>query len=217
MSEVPIRIRDRRKKGWFWMDNAVLDDHGASLGVYALATYAVICRHSSNEDGRCQMSQGAIARKIGCSRSQVKRELQKLEERGFIETHHVFDGPVQKSSEYFVLSTPGWYLTDPGSHRPGVTQDGGVGSDRAGGGVTQSHFNKDSINKDLNIKTGAPTLKQLNEWMESVRRAPLPPSLLVEMDQLGADALEALRAHSMFSRELEDLEDERSRRGWMPQ
>ena len=84
MSQNGIEVRDLRPGGWFRLDNAVIDDHGAELGAYGIAVYCVLCRFADNETQETYPSLATIAGLIGCSRRTVIRIIPKLEELGLI-------------------------------------------------------------------------------------------------------------------------------------
>lgn len=213
------KVRDKRRRGWFWMDNAVVDDHGAKLGAYAIAVYAVLCRHASNDDGTCQVGINTIGRKIGCSRNSVKRALRELEDSRLIEVVPQFDGDWQHASEYVILdasaSIPG-SPDDRGHDVTGVTSGPGVGHEVTRGGSPQGHLDKDSLVKDLKAKDSVSDFQHQMRLMTLVRMSPSAPSQLVAVGRISAAEYEALRSNSLHRRELERLEEERSPR-WIPQ
>lgn len=100
-----IRVRDRRKRGWFSIDNEIVDDYGPSIGPMGLALYAVLCRRASSEDSAI-VRQSNLAYTSGMSQSSVRRSLRTLEAHGLIEVIHRFDEAnpkIQYASEYVLL------------------------------------------------------------------------------------------------------------------
>src|SRR3954454_9304538 len=74
----PFTVRDRRRKGYFTIDNELLDRCGAELGPYGLAVYMALARFA-NQDNACWPSLATIAQRTGMSRRQVIREIAKLQ------------------------------------------------------------------------------------------------------------------------------------------
>ena len=72
-----IRLRDNRKPGWFWIDNGLLDQHGAAIGPHGIAVYAALARFSDS-NGECFPSTATIARVTGLSRATVSTTLAEL-------------------------------------------------------------------------------------------------------------------------------------------
>ena len=48
-ANLPIVVQDRRRKGFFTIDNACLDRFGAELGPYGLAVYIALARFANQE------------------------------------------------------------------------------------------------------------------------------------------------------------------------
>ncbi len=80
---MPDILRDGRRRGWFHIDNTLLDDFGAAIGAYGIAVYAALARHADAK-GVCFPSYQGIADKLGVSRRQVIRTVAVLVEHGLI-------------------------------------------------------------------------------------------------------------------------------------
>jgi hypothetical protein len=78
-----VEIRDRRDSSWFWLDKAILDTHGAKIGPYGIAVYALLARHADNK-GHAFPSLKAMVRVLGMSRQSVVRTLDVLVNAGLI-------------------------------------------------------------------------------------------------------------------------------------
>lgn len=78
-----FKVRDMRKKGWFFLDNEYLNGMGKYVGPIGIAVYVSLCRHSDNEQ-KCFPSQETIAREIGSSERSVREYLKKLESLNII-------------------------------------------------------------------------------------------------------------------------------------
>lgn len=77
-------LQDGRITDWFTMENSLIDNHAAEMGVYGFAVYACLCRFAG-QGKTCCPSQARIAEMLGISRAQVKREVSKLRSLGLVE------------------------------------------------------------------------------------------------------------------------------------
>src|SRR5215213_538994 len=98
----PFTVRDRRRKGFFTIDNVLLDWFGALLGPYGLAVYMALARFA-NQEGTCWPSLATIAKKTGMSRPQVIREIAKLKELGLIAVAHQLGKKGEHTSNLYLL------------------------------------------------------------------------------------------------------------------
>ena len=137
--DVPFIVRDRRRKGFFTIDNELLDRYGDELGPYGLAVYMALARFA-NQEGSCWPSLATIARKTGMSRPQVIREIAKLKALALIAVEHQIGKKGEHTSNLYILldmttlapiegvvspGRPGWYQPDTRgslSGRPGWYQ-----------------------------------------------------------------------------------------------
>ena len=94
-------VREGRKRGWFWIDNDIIDKMGKTMGPYGLAVYSVLARHLDKDD-TCFPSTGYIGKLIGCSDRTVRRHIDQLEQLGLITVGRTFG----KSHHYYVKRTP---------------------------------------------------------------------------------------------------------------
>jgi DNA-binding transcriptional ArsR family regulator len=81
-----VRKPDSCKAGFAWVDNQVIDELYAKLGVSAVAVYTVLCRYANNKTGKCFPSQALIARRLDISIPTVRRAIRILVEHGLITT-----------------------------------------------------------------------------------------------------------------------------------
>ena len=61
------------------IDNSIIDDCAAQIGIYGLGIYVAIKRHLNTRTGDCYPSYATIARKLGIDRSTVIRYVKKLQ------------------------------------------------------------------------------------------------------------------------------------------
>jgi hypothetical protein len=126
--DLPFTVQDRRRKGFFTLDNELLDRFGADLGPYGLAVYVALARFA-NREGECWPSFTTIAQRTGMSRRQVIRETAKLAARGLIAVEAKTDQATgeHKANLYILLDVTG-----------GDSQSLGSDSQALGGGDSQS-------------------------------------------------------------------------------
>jgi biotin operon repressor len=81
--EMSRGIIDKRTKGWFWLDNYIMD---LGLKPNAVAVYAVLCRMAGDENRTVYPSHAYIGEKLaGMSRPTVIKAIKELSEKGLIE------------------------------------------------------------------------------------------------------------------------------------
>lgn len=111
-----IGIRDARKPGWFWIDNGLLDQHGAAIGAVGIAVYAALARFADSR-GECFPATATLARVTGLSRPTVSATLALLVDRqiiavtrtaGRVNVYHLlsFPQPVDKPANVIDRSSP---------------------------------------------------------------------------------------------------------------
>ena len=100
-----IRNPKSCKAGFTWMDNQVIDEFYAKLGVSAVAVYIVLCRHANNKTGKCFPSQTLIAEKLDISIPTVRRAIRILVGHALITTEMEGTGRFAKTI-YTVLPCP---------------------------------------------------------------------------------------------------------------
>ena len=99
-------VRDTRNKNWCWMRRELLRKDGDELGAYGVAVYAALASYA-DEDSTAYPSLGAVAEMLGCSRRQVRREINTLAQLGWIryEERKSEDG-ANTSHMFYLLSCP---------------------------------------------------------------------------------------------------------------
>lgn len=124
-----MEVRDRRNKGWFWIDNALLDGFAKVLGPNATLVYIALSRHADNDLQQCFPSMDTIADEVGLkSRKTVSNGIKSLEKYGLIEvakSHNPTNGK-RLNNVYTLLSQRHWKL--PGyvaeeAETPQVTEE----------------------------------------------------------------------------------------------
>src|SRR3954470_23417222 len=88
--ERKLKVRDRRNKGWFYLDNEYLNGYGRIFGAIGTAIYVSLCRHADN-DQKCFPSQALIGNELGINPRTVRRYIKKFEESNLIQVHREKD------------------------------------------------------------------------------------------------------------------------------
>ena len=106
--QVAFRVRDRRRKKWFSIDNHVVDEFGPELGPYGLAAYMCIVREANHTDEQAtKLKLRDLARVSGIGETRLRAAIVELELIGLIvviEWTHPQKGRIE--NEYIVLEVP---------------------------------------------------------------------------------------------------------------
>jgi replication initiation and membrane attachment protein DnaB len=101
-AEHKAEIRDRRKPGWFRVDDELIEVYGPEIGVHGIAVYAAICKHAdSKEESKPGLRRLCAKLKIG--REKLLKTLAKLEEVGLIS---IEPGDRNSVNVYTLLDVP---------------------------------------------------------------------------------------------------------------
>jgi hypothetical protein len=141
MADLHFEVVDRRKRGYFTVDNVLLDVYGSQLGPHGIAVYAALARFA-NHDQECWPTYRTITDRTGVSRRQIVREIEKLEDLKIIAITRRVDEKGQRTSHLYTL------LDIVGG---GATQAPGGGATQAPGSATQAP--KQSLKKNYPPKS----------------------------------------------------------------
>ncbi|MEF8682039.1 UNVERIFIED_CONTAM: DnaD domain protein [Bacillus cereus] len=132
-----MTLVDRRRRGFFMIDNEIVDD--ARLSHKEMAVYMVLCRHLNQETGSCFPSLPTIGKKVGMSKNTVIKALNTLIEIGYVTKEK------RSSKEQGDMSNV-YYVNDVHDLNGGVHQmnRGGSGDER--GGVHEVNPNNTNLN-----------------------------------------------------------------------
>lgn len=103
----PFKVRDRRNKGWFYVDNEYINGLGKYLGPVATSIYMSLCRHA-DADQKCFPSQELMAEELGVSVRTVIRHLDNLKKHNVIVVHREYTGRKWDKNEYTLLDKSEW-------------------------------------------------------------------------------------------------------------
>jgi len=110
MEKELIKIRDKRNKEWFIIDNAYLNGYAKIFGAVGTAIYISLCRHANNETQECFPSQELIAKELGITDRTVRNYIKKFEEWNLILVKREKNPKTQKNlnNVYTLLDKSRW-------------------------------------------------------------------------------------------------------------
>jgi len=91
-----FKVRDGRRKGYFTVDNELVDDYLAIIGATAYAVYCVICKYSDRKEESFP-SQNTIAEKVGVHLDTVVEKIKILRLHNLINITHTKE---EKTGEF---------------------------------------------------------------------------------------------------------------------
>lgn len=106
--------RDKRKRGWFWLDNDYLNGWAKYFGAVGTAIYVSLCRHSNNENQKCFPAMKTIAEETGISENTVKKYIHLFEKFKLIGIEKERDYKTKKwlNNIYTLLDKIEWIQPD---------------------------------------------------------------------------------------------------------
>ena len=126
--------RDKRKKGWFWLDNDYLNGYAKYFGAVGTAIYVSLCRHADSETQKCFPAQKTIAEELGISERTVRGYLKQFRKYQLISIEEEWDSRSKKrlNNVYTLLDKNLWIkpeamvssgTTGNRKHKPEATDD----------------------------------------------------------------------------------------------
>jgi DNA-binding transcriptional ArsR family regulator len=155
MQQKLFKVRDKRNKGWFFLDNEYLNGIGKHLGPTGIAVYVSLCRHADQEQ-KCFPSQKTIAEEIGSTDRSVRRHLKKLEELNIIQLEKV------RTSEGKWLNNIYWLLDKTEWDYPEETISYGKPEDKKDKPIGQKRHNQRTSFPTNNTNTNNTNKKNTN-------------------------------------------------------
>lgn len=129
-NEKTFKVRDRRNKGWFYLDNEYLNGYARVFGAIGTAIYLSLCRHADS-DQKCFPSERLIAEELNITEKTVRKWLRMLEKWNLIsiEKRRSPQGKYQHKFYYLIDKSewrekPSVEITDGNeSTEPSVSED----------------------------------------------------------------------------------------------
>lgn len=79
-----IEIRNKRSKGWFYLDNDYLNGYARLMNPMTTLVYVSLCRHADNNTQECFPSMKLIAEECNISKPTVVKAIKELEDWNII-------------------------------------------------------------------------------------------------------------------------------------
>lgn len=98
------RILDRRNVPFAMVTKAVLKD--TSLKASDKSVYSVICMYADNRTSECYPSRGTLMKEAGVSDKTLRKSLDRLKERGYIDVRRRNNHRGRTSNLYVLLEVP---------------------------------------------------------------------------------------------------------------
>ena len=112
----PLKVRDRRKEGRYYIDNEFLNGYAKHIGWQGQVVYCALCRHAKYET--CFPSIKHLATELGIGTTSVKLALRKLRELNIITWKmRTKTGQGRGSNEYWLLDKSQWKPVSDWSNR----------------------------------------------------------------------------------------------------
>jgi hypothetical protein len=110
MGNREYKIRDQRKKEWFWIDNEYLNGYGKFFGAIGVAIYVSLCRYANNKTQQCFPAQKRIAEDLNISDRAVRKYLKLFEQYRIICVEREKDKNTMrwKNNVYVLLDKSNW-------------------------------------------------------------------------------------------------------------
>ena len=96
------RLRDGRRRNWFWVGNDTLDAYLPRVGPHAWAVYCYLVRRADRAD-QCWPSVRTITEDTGVGRTKVKESIRLLEEAGLLRVEARVDDSGDATSHLYTV------------------------------------------------------------------------------------------------------------------
>ena len=105
-----LKIRDKRNKGWFFIDNEYLNGYAKIFGAIGTAIYVSLCRHADSETQQCFPSMELMAEELSISRKTISKYLKLFEKNQLIKIEKERDNKTKKwlNNIYTLLDKEEW-------------------------------------------------------------------------------------------------------------
>lgn len=111
MSEIKkFKVRDKRNKGWFFIDNEYLNGYAKIFGAVGTAIYVSLCRHADENNQTCFPSQELIGEELNIGTTTVKKYLKLFQKHRLIDIERHKDEKTKEwlSNIYSLLDRSEW-------------------------------------------------------------------------------------------------------------
>jgi DNA-binding Lrp family transcriptional regulator len=109
-----FKVRDKRNRGWFWIENEYFNGFGKILGANAIAVYVCLCRHADNEQ-KCFPSQKEIAKELKLGERTVREIIRAFQKYKIIEIERTRTSKGKwLHNTYWLLDKTEWIYPEAG-------------------------------------------------------------------------------------------------------
>ena len=151
-NRIQFKVRDKRNKGWFFVDNEYLNGYGKKLGAIGISIYIVLCRHADGEQ-KCFPSEKTIGKELRLTDRTVRKYIK------LFEKYHLIKTTKERSREGKWLNNTYWLLDKTEWFKPKeVVSDG-----QSIGSKTQNHRKLTTEPKETNNSLTIPIKKNTNK------------------------------------------------------
>lgn len=113
----PFIVRDKRNKGWFYLDNEYLNGLGKHMGPIGIAVYVSLCRHADGQQ-TCFPAQELIAEETGVGERTVRKYIDLLKKYNVIAVEREKKGRKWANNLYYLLDKSQWQYPKEVSQAP---------------------------------------------------------------------------------------------------
>lgn len=142
------KLQDDRRRGFYIVDNDIIDKYGKAIGAYGVAVYSMIARYADGNGENAFPSYQTMAEKLGMSRTKVVKTVELLVKLGLIKKEQRIDMAGDLTSNLYTIvhlgSTPHALPSTP--HALQVVH-------HTYGGSTPHVLEEDTFNKTNKTKT----------------------------------------------------------------
>jgi len=179
-------LEDGRRRGWFWVEDALFDEHAEVIGVYGVAVYCLLARLADGK-GASWPSYAYIARTLGIGRRTAMKTVEDLVARGLLTRHEQTesspDGKVAHKTNLYVLKNvrKGGARHAPGGapDAPGVVQEMHQGgAPDAPKGNTEKETHKKEVG--YNVTQLDPVTRRCLHHLREIRNFPRDEAHIVK-------------------------------------
>jgi len=170
-----FKVRDKRNRGWFFLDNEYLNGYAKHFGAVGTAIYVSLCRHADGEQ-KCFPSQILIGKELDISDRTVRRYLDKFAKCHLIAIEKERKGGRWLNNVYYLLDKSEWISPEDivsfGDHRTLTTppEDNNDSNQRTQCPTKNTNRKNTNIRKkERSIKTTTNELKSIEQRKTSIR------------------------------------------------
>lgn len=111
--------RDKRERGWFWLDNEYLNGYAKYFGPVGTAIYVALCRHSDNKTQKCFPAIITLAEELGTTENTIKKYIKLFEKYKIVSVKREKDSKTKrrKPNVYTLLDKKYWIKPKKPQHK----------------------------------------------------------------------------------------------------